>query len=99
MTQKHCPESLHTNLSFKNTGKISEMMRKVGLEADSGLRKVLLASRLRYAIITIQYISTRYYTALYCGDKENVLPPQKNSPPLHIDDRGTLRESPGTAFP
>ena len=28
------------NLSLKSTGKTSEMMRKVGLEADSGGRKV-----------------------------------------------------------
>ena len=36
------------------------------------------APRLRYAIITIQYISDNYYMALYCGGKQNVLPSQKN---------------------
>ena len=30
------------NLSLKSTGKTSEMMRKVGLEADSGVRRVIL---------------------------------------------------------
>jgi hypothetical protein len=30
------------------------------------------ASRLRHAIITIQYISDSYYTALYCGVKHKV---------------------------
>jgi len=31
------------------------------------------ASRRRYAIITIQYISDNYYTALYYGGNHNVL--------------------------
>ena len=30
------------NLSLKNTDKTGEMMRKVGLEADSGVRRVIL---------------------------------------------------------
>jgi hypothetical protein len=36
------------------------------------------ASRLRYAIITIQYISNSYYMAIYCAGKYNVLISQKN---------------------
>ena len=61
------------NRSFKSTGKTSEMMRKVGLEADFEDTKSDFASRLRYAIITIQYISYSYYTAFYSGGKHNVL--------------------------
>ena len=74
-TYKLLKITLPDPIFLKNTGKTNEMIRKVGLEADS---------RLRYAIITIQSISDFYYTALYCPGKHNVLSSPKNSPALLI---------------
>jgi hypothetical protein len=60
------------NLSFKSTGKTSEMMRKVGLEADSGLRRVILLQGFATRSLQINIFDS-YYMALYCGGKHNVL--------------------------
>jgi len=81
------------NLSFKSTGKTSEMMRKVGLEADYRITQSDFASRLRHAIITIQYISDSYYMTLYCPDKHNVLHRKKLSAALYLQPRYAMRDS------
>ena len=77
------------NFSLKSIGNTSGMMRKVGLEADSGLRRVILLQG--FATRSLQF--NIFLTAiiwLYTAEASIMFSHHKNSPPLRTDNRGRL---------